>query len=483
MALKVLMLRKRIDDGKKRLEALRSRAEEYIRREKELEAAIAEAQTPEEQRTVEEAVATYEKERSEYDTEVANLEKEVADLETELQGLEAEQTPEPQGQAAPNNTRTAVPPVGPATVAPIHQRGEYCNMTIRSKILTAIRARPGMVEREDVQTFLGTIRESGANKRAITNAGLLIPTIVMDVLRENIIDYSKLYRHVNAQYIPGNARIPVMGAIPEAIWTEMCAKLNELDLTFGVVEVDGYKVGGYIPVCNAVLNDSDEQLLVSIMDALGQAIGLALDKAILYGTGTKMPLGIVTRLAQTAAPGDYPATAPAWQDLHASNVLSITAANSVGTKLYQALITDMAAAKGKYSRGEKFWVMNEATYSTLVAQGMSVNAAGAIVSALDGSMPVIGGIVEVLSFVPDNVIIGGYGDLYFLGERQGTTITYSEHAHFIEDQTIYKGVARYDGKPVIPEGFVAIGINGVTPKASDVTFAPDTANTAPEAAE
>lgn len=483
MALKVLMLRKRIDEGKKRLEALRSRAEEYIRREKELETAIAEAQTPEEQRTVEEAVATYEKERSEYDTEVANLEKEVADLETELQGLEGEQTPEPQGQAAPNNTRTAIPPVGPATVAPIHQRGDYRNMSIRSKIQTSIRARPGMVEREDVHSFLGTIREAGANKRAITNAGLLVPTIVMDVLRENVIDYSKLYRHVNVRYIPGKGRQPITGAVPEGVWTEMCATLNELDLVFGVVEVDGYKVGGYIAVCNAQLADSDESLLVSIVDAMGQAIGLALDKAILYGTGTKMPLGIVTRLAQTAAPADYPIDAPTWTDLHATNVLSITAANSNGTKLYQSLITNMAAAKGKYSRGQKFWAMNETTYSALVSEGMSVNAAGTIVSALDGNMPVIGGVVEVLSFIPDNVIIGGYGDLYILAERQGTTITYSEHAYFIEDQTIYKGIARYDGKPVIPEGFVAIGINGATPKPGDVTFAPDTANTAPEAAE
>ena len=39
------------------------------------------------------------------------------------------------------------------------------------------------------------------------------------------------------------------------------------------------------------------KLAGEIIDALGRAIGLALDKAILYGTGTRMPLGIVTRLA------------------------------------------------------------------------------------------------------------------------------------------------------------------------------------------
>ena len=38
-----------------------------------------------------------------------------------------------------------------------------------------------------------------------------------------------------------------------------------------------------------------------------------------------------------------------------------------------------------------------------------------------------------------------------------------------------KGTARYDGLPVIAEGFVAIGLNGVTPTAQ-MTFAPDEAN-------
>ena len=42
-----------------------------------------------------------------------------------------------------------------------------------------------------------------------------------------------------------------------------------------------------------------------------------------------------------------------------------------------------------------------------------------------------------------------------------------------------KGTARYDGKPSIREGFVAIGINKTTPTA-DMTFAPDDANADPE---
>ena len=90
-------------------------------------------------------------------------------------------------------------------------------------------------------------------------------------------------------------------------------------------------------------------------------------------------------------------------------------------------------------------------------------------------MPIIGGIIEVLDFVPDDVIIGGYFDVYLLAERAGQKFATSEHVRFLQDQTVMKGTARYDGQPAIAEAFVAIGINNTTPDA-DMTFAPDDAN-------
>ena len=47
---------------------------------------------------------------------------------------------------------------------------------------------------------------------------------------------------------------------------------------------------------------------------------------------------------------------------------------------------------------------------------------------------------------------------------------------FLQDQTVFKGTARYDGKPVIEKGFIAIGISGTKPTADAVTFTADEAN-------
>ena len=287
--------------------------------------------------------------------------------------------------------------------------------------------------------------------------------------------YSKLYRRVNLRQLGGTGRMVIEGTIPEAVWTEACANLNELDLSFSKVEVDGYKVGGYFRICNAILEDSDIDLAAELLDVLSRAIGYALDKAIIYGTGTKMPLGIVTRLAQTEQPENYPLTARPWANLSATNIVSVTAANSTGVKLFQNILKGFGAAKSKYSRGVKFWAMNEATYTTMMAEALSINASGAVVSGMQNTMPVIGGAIEILDFIPDNNIVAGYGDLYLLAERAGMSLATSEHVRFVEDQTVFKGTARYDGKPAIAEAFVVFAINGATATTS-MAFAQDKAN-------
>lgn len=463
MALRALMLRKELDQLNKQLAELRAKAEGFTAREAELETAINEAETDEERSTVSEAVEAFENEREEVTGEIAGLEERVSGIESELEALEDNQDPAP------------APAADPEPKPENRERG-FTIMNKRNIFRSMdVQTRDALFAREDVTNFLTQVRTAIKEKRAITGGGLLVPEVFLGLIRENIMEYSKLYKHVNLRQIGGNGTVVVMGTIPEAVWTDCCANLNELDLTFNDAEVACWRVGGYFDVCNATLEDSDIDLASELLTVLGQAIGLALDKAILFGLGTRMPLGVFTRLAQTAAPADYPATARPWADLHTSNVKSI-AASVKGIDLFRTFLTDTAAAKGKYSRGEKVWVMNETTYTALVAAAMTIDAGGAIVAGVNGQMPVIGGVIEVLDFVPDNVIIGGYFDLYLLAERAGTRLDQSEHVHFIQDRTVFRGTARYDGLPVIAEGFVAIGINGTTPSASGITFAPDTAN-------
>lgn len=462
MALRALMKRKELNGLNKQLDELRAKAEGFETREADIAQMIEEAESDEERAAVEEEITAFEQERSETETEMAGIEEKIRGIENELAEIEA-------AQAAPTpDPEPAEPKAEERGIAIMSKRNVFRNMDLQT--------REAMFARDDVQTFLGQVRTMIKEKRAISGADLLVPEVFLGLIRENIMDYSKLYKHVNVRQIGGNGKAVVMGTIPEAVWTDCCGTLNELTLGFNDVEVDCWKVGGYFDICNATMEDSDIDLASELLTVLGQAIGIALDKAILFGLGTRMPLGVFTRLAQTQAPADYPATARPWANLSASNVKTV-AASATGIDMFRQILVDSAAAKGKYSRGTKVWVMNEATYTAVVAASMSVDASGALVAGVNGSMPVIGGTIEVLDFVPNNVIIGGYFDLYLLAERSGTKLAQSEHYRFVEDRTVFKGTARYDGQPAIAEAFVAIGINGTTPSASGVSFAPDTANT------
>ena len=443
MALKALMLRKKLNDATKALEALRAKDAEFEKREAELTESIEEAETEEEKAAVEGEIDAFEADKAAHEENKNKLEGEIADLEGELRDEEAAQnTDAPAGEPAPQ------------------ERKKESNIMRRDFFGMSIQERDAFVAREDVQKFLGEVRSAIKEKRAITGAGNLIPQVMLGLLRENVIRYSKLYRHVFVRPVPGTGRMVIEGAIPEAVWTEMCANLNELDLAFTNVEVDGYKVGGYFRICNATLEDSDIDLAAELLDVLGRAIGLALDKAILFGTGTKMPVGILTALKAVSG---------------TPNIVS-HAASVVDKALMKALIKDAGLTSSKYSRGEKVWAMNEKTHSEIVVNSLEVNSAGAIVAGVNGTMPVVGGVIEVLNFIPDNIIIGGYMDLYLLAERAGTELSTSEHAFWVADQTGFKGTARYDGKVLDAGAFVAIGINGVNPAQTTVTFAQDTAN-------
>lgn len=465
MALKALMLRKKIDLKRKERSALIEKRAELQKREEEVTQAIDEVTDEETQQTVQEAVDALVEEKEALEASVEEIDKVIKDLEDELAAEEEGQNTEPAPEAPAAETEER-------STKPMNELRNNVIMTTRDRLAAA-------VTRSEVKNYLSEVRTAIKEKRALTNVGLTVPEILMGMIRENIEEYSKLYKHVNVRPLSGTGRLLIMGTVPEAIWTDCCANLNELSLVFNDLEMDCYKVGGYFAVCNATLEDSDIDLAGELMTTMGQAIGLALDKAILYGrnaSGTqKMPQGIVSRLAQTEAPTGYPATARTWVDLHTTNIITI-ASGTTGAALISAIVAASGAAKGKYSRGEKVWAMNETTYTALMAATVSVDAAGRIVTGVTDVMPVVGGVIEVLSFIPDNVIIGGYFDLYTLAERAGAKFATSEHVRFLADQTVMKATARYDGAPAIAEAFVAIGINGATPSAT-MTFATDTANT------
>lgn len=472
MALRVLMLNKQIADKKARLEELRARDTEFQTRESELVAAIDEAESDEDRTAVEEMVSQFDADRQAHEEAKNTLAGEIAGLEGELAQITSQTPPEQRTENFRKEERT--------------MPNESINIRALPKNIRAFDALPmerreAIVRQEDVKSFLTRFREI-RQTRAISGGDLTIPVVFLDLIAENMYRYSKLLNRVRVRNVSGEGRQTIAGTAPEAVWTEMCGAINELNFVFNQITVDGYKVAGYIPVCNALLEDSDVDLAAWIVEMISESLGYAKDKAILYGKGaaSKMPLGIVTRLAQTAAPSDYPANAPAWADLHTSNIIQIDD-ELTGAAFWSQLMLATGNTFTRYSRGNQFWAMNSKTYALLKSKVIAFTATGDIVANVFGTLPVVNGDIDILEFIPDGDIIGGYGDLYLWAQRSGTVIDMSEHVQFIQDNTVYRGKERADGTPIIPGAFVAINING-SAVTTAMDFAADTANDAQLAA-
>lgn len=473
MALKTIMLRRDLERREAELNALRERDDEFQTREADLEAAIAEVETDEQRDAMNAEIETFETERSAHQDAVSALEAKVEELRSQIQAEEERTPPQaPEHRAAEHKAEE-------------NERSNTMNsINIRSLPMTQrafdafpMETREAIVKQPDVQEFLTQLRSMKGQTRDIQGGALTIPVVLLDIIAENMYRYSKLLNRVRVRNVAGEARQTVAGLVPEAVWTEMCGVINELTFSFGQFSLDGYKIAGFIPVCNSLLEDNDVGLASMIVEMLTESVGLAMDKAILYGKGSgyHMPMGIVTRLAQQSQPESYPANAPAWTDLHSTNILSIN--NSyTGTQFWAALQEAVAAAYNRYARGEMFWCMNSKTYAKLKAKAIATNLDGAFVAMIGGTLPIVSGAVEILEFMPDNDIVGGFGDLYLVGLRAGMTIEQSREVQFIQDNTVFKGKMRADGVPVIAEAFVAINIAGSTP-ATSMTFAADGANT------
>lgn len=425
MALKQILLARKIEQRKSLLSELTGKDADFEKRSAELEAAIEEAESDEDISAVEEEVEKLDGEKTEHEEKKSTLEGEISELEGELEELNdnAPSNNENERSKAPtNHTRTS--------------EGET-----RMKV-NKYETRSQMLERlniEEVRDFYSKVSEAALNKRALTETNLLIPEQVINMIQTRLGDYSTLYREVTVQTLNGTARIIMDGAIPEAIWTEMCDPVEELATSFSQTELDGFKVGGFIPVCNAVLEDSMINLANFIEQRLAMAIAKSLDKAILIGEGPtqKQPTGIVSALA------------------------SVTERNTTSDGTLGDIVGNMAVidtGEDGTDIGEVIAVMKRSTYyAKLAPQTFLPTADGRLVVQTAQSPRLPDGTRIVFSqYAPENVIVMGDFKKYLLGERAGVKLSVSTDVRFIQDQTVFKGTARYDGKPIYTEAFVVI---------------------------
>ena len=429
--LRQLKIRKQIELARAALSALTEEEQALQTRTAQAETAIAEAETDEDMALLEEETAAIETESGELAGRRTALESDIRALEEELAKIGEPTLPET--PPAPEDVRNK-------TVTGGEWRMSENRHETRAQMLERLN-RPEV--REFYAGLTAKVRGMGGNTGTLANVDLTIPEIVINMIQTRLGDYGILYREVNVVRLSGDARVIMDGAIPEGIWMDCCDPVQELTGAFTQTELNCFMVGGFFPLCNAVLEDSMINLANYVEQRLAWAIAKAVDKAILTGDPAQsMPTGIIPKL--TAA--------------H-----KVTSTGELADIMGNMALLDTGADGPPL--GEVIAVMKRATYySRLMPQTFLPTADGRLViQSPDGARFPDGTRIVFSQYMPDDTILMGDFKKYLLGERAGIKLESSTHVRFIEGQTVFKGTARYDGEPIYPDMFVQITLDPVTP--------------------
>ena len=408
MALRQLILNKKIQERSAKLVELRADETKLKDEEKELEVALDEAETDEEVKVVEDSADELEKKIKDKADEIAKLETEKADLEAELAEIEDEQ---PDNEEKEDGEKRKM-------AKKVKTRNNADVMTIRESL-----------QIENVRSFYQNIANAMVEKRSLTGAEKVVPTEVIDRIESKLGDYSTLINEVTVEKIGGTGRAVIAGDIPEAIWFEIGkTALDELEDKLDGVELDGFGLGGYVAVPNIIIENSLINLANHVEDRLAKAIAKALDKAIIKGTGTKQPLGVV-------------ASAPVANKVTSDGTIT-------------DLIAKLATVDTDGTGGEVIAVMNRKTYySQIVPKTLAVAANGVLTGSYALPFRVV-----LSAYADDNTIVFGDFKQFLLAQRSEIRVESSTEVQFTSDNTVFKGVGFYDGKATKAEAFAVVTI-------------------------
>lgn len=414
--LKQLRLQLELKKKRSELDGLKSKNLEYKKRSENLKKALSEATTEDDIKVVEESLSELEKEKdTDLDSKIDNLSNEISQIENELKEID-EKTKKAESQAESQTEKRSDKTMKDLTIHQVREMlksGEY-------------------YKRNDVKEFYEKFR----NIRAVIGGELTIPEVVAIRIHDIIGDYCTLYPIVDHVQLKGKLRILLDTDTTPAEWLEDNTSFAESDVgTIGYIDFDGYTLGKIVAVDNSILQDSIINLDNYIIKKIARSLGLALDGGILTGDGNKKPLGIIT-------------------GMNSANKIEANASN-----LADILKTISLVDTGIDNVGKITVVMKRQTwYDKILNFYTNVDSFGNMVSKLPNlEKPTLCGLDVVFNqnMEADKILFGDFSK-YTLVTREGINIARSEHAKFKENQTVFRGIGRFDGKPTNKNAFALV---------------------------
>ena len=259
MALKVLMLKRKLDEKRSQLQAAQAKAQELETREAELEADIEAAETDEEKEAVEEAVAEFETEKGANEDERTALEKEVAGLEAELAEEERKQ------KEAAEKREEEVPKM------------EERDLIKAQRDAFAAVVRGNREVRSDYNMAKG-------------NNGDIIPKTIADEIVTKIANISPIFERAHRYPVKGTLAIPFYPAssshVINAAYASDFTDLEASSGDFDSVDLTGFLAGALAKIGRTLINNTDVDVIPFVEDQMAEAFRAFIDQEAINGTSS-----------------------------------------------------------------------------------------------------------------------------------------------------------------------------------------------------
>ena len=281
-----------------------------------------------------------------------------------------------------------------------------------------------------------------------TGTQKLVPATVFDRVFEELRTKHPLLSEISFQNTSGVIEWLVRnGNVEAAWWGELTdAITKKLSMAFRKEQTGLYKLSCWIPVAKAMLDLGPQWLDRFVREILLESMAMALELAIVAGTGKNQPIGMIKNLQGAVIDGVYPnKTATALNNLDPV---------SLGVQIMAPLTKE-----GTRAVPSVLLMVNPLDYWGKIFPNTTVmSAAGTYVH---GVLPIPAKVVQSVA-VPQNRLIAGMGKDYFMGVGSTQRLEHSDHYKFLEDERTYIAKQYANGKPIYNESFLIFDIAGMT---------------------
>ncbi|ACQ54572.1 phage major capsid protein [Clostridium botulinum] len=293
--------------------------------------------------------------------------------------------------------------------------------------------------------------EAVIEKRGFTELEVTLPKTVFDRVFEELEQNHPLLSEITFQNTTAVTEWIRRTTDCEAAWwgalTDPIKK--ELSHGFDKVKTDMYKLSAFMPVSKAMLDLGPEWLDRYVRTVLSESISLALEAAIVAGTGKDQPIGMIKNLKGAVVDKVYP-------DKEAKTLTDFTP-GTLGKEIMAPL-----TKTGKRSVPSVLILVNPLDYWEKIFSATTfLTQQGTYVF---GVMPIPAKIVQTVA-VPKGKLIAGMGKDYFMGVGSGQKIEFSDEYRFLEDERTYLAKQYATGEPKDNESFLVFDITNLNTEA------------------